>query len=82
MPTVHRIGSIKIDVYGRDHLPPHFHAIYGDDRALIEIKTLQVYAGSIPPTSLKKVIDWASGAGIQDILMNTFAQLNPRFFNQ
>jgi hypothetical protein len=26
MPTVKTIDNIKIDIYSRDHPPPHFHA--------------------------------------------------------
>ena len=37
MPTIHMVDSIKIDVYGRDHPPPHFHAVYAGQEALVEI---------------------------------------------
>jgi hypothetical protein len=36
------VDSIKIDVYGPDHPPPHFHAIYAEQEALIEINTLEI----------------------------------------
>ena len=48
MPTLHIINSIKIDVYSREHLPPHFHALYAEHEILIEIKTLKTYAGYLP----------------------------------
>jgi len=38
MPTLHIINSIKIDVYSREHLPPHFHALYFKHEILIEDK--------------------------------------------
>jgi len=41
MQTLHIIDSIKIDVYSRDHLPPHFHAIYAEHEILIEIKKFE-----------------------------------------
>lgn len=78
MPTVHRIGSTKIDVYFNDHLPPHFHVICGNDRALVEIRTLAIYSGYVPPKSLKAVLDWAAGDGIQEKLMDFFIKCNPR----
>jgi hypothetical protein len=31
-----------------DHQPPHFHAIYGEHEALIEIETLPIFRGSLP----------------------------------
>ena len=42
MPTFYVINSIKIDVYSRDHLPPHFHALYAEHEVLIVIKTLKL----------------------------------------
>lgn len=80
MPCLHKIGSVKIEVYGRDHLPPHFHAIYGDERVLIEIETLHVYAGYIPDKQLKKVISWAKEEGNKEKLMAVFEEWNPRHF--
>lgn len=32
-PELERIDGIVLVVYGRDHLPPHVHAFYGDDEA-------------------------------------------------
>ena len=43
-----------------DHNPPHFHARYGDDDAVIDIKTLTVSKGGIQPRALGLVIEWAS----------------------
>jgi hypothetical protein len=53
MPVVHIIESIKILLYFDDHLPPHFHAQYNEYELLVEIETLEVYAGyrlrGVPP---------------------------------
>jgi len=77
MPTIHRIDSIKIDVYSRDHLPPHFHAIYAEHEALLVIKTLEIYEGSLPNTQLKIVREWASDPKVKKILLENFKRLNP-----
>jgi hypothetical protein len=53
------IDNIKIDIYSREHPPPHFHAKYAEFEELVEIKTLETYAGKIPKVQSKKVIDWA-----------------------
>lgn len=39
MPTVMKIGSIKIYVYADDHNPPHVHVLHADCSAVIEIET-------------------------------------------
>ena len=46
-------------MYYNEHAPPHFHAEYGGDEALYEIKTLQVYAGNLPRRVHNLVLEWA-----------------------
>lgn len=41
MLTIKTIDGTKIDVYSREHLPPHFHAIYAEHEKLIEIETFE-----------------------------------------
>ncbi len=77
MPTLHTINSIKIDVYSRDHLPPHFHALYAEHEILIVIKTLKTYAGYFPGRQHKMVLDWAKSQGIKYFLLANFKRLNP-----
>jgi hypothetical protein len=59
MPTIKIIDSVKIDLYSREHPPPHFHAIYADFEVLITIQDFEIYAGKLPKPQLTKVIDWA-----------------------
>jgi hypothetical protein len=44
----------------REHPPPHFHAVYGEHEATIEIETLGVLAGRLPARALRLVRKWAS----------------------
>jgi hypothetical protein len=76
MPTVKTIDKIKIDVYSREHSPPHFHAKYAEFEELIKIESLETYAGRIPRMQRKKVTDWA--ADNKQFLLDIFSQLNPR----
>ncbi len=46
-------------MYHRDHHPPHFHAIHGDDEALFRIADLGIERGSIPAPSEQAVRAWA-----------------------
>lgn len=46
MPTISVFYGIVVQMFWNDHAPPHFHALYGDDEAVIEIQTLQVAAAS------------------------------------
>ncbi len=76
MPTVKTIDKIKIDVYSREHPPPHFHAKFAEFEELIEIETLETYAGNLPRVQRKKVTDWA--ADNKQFLLDVFKQLNLR----
>ena len=76
MPTVHIIDSIKIEVYSREHLPPHFHALYAEYEILIAIKTLETYAGEMPGKQYKATIEWAKLQKSQNFLLQTFIRLN------
>ncbi len=43
-----------------DHAPPHFHAEYGEHHALVDIHTLTVIEGALPPRALGMVVEWAA----------------------
>ena len=59
MPTISVFGGIKITMYYDDHNPPHFHAEYAGNRALIDIQNTYVIGGSLPNRQLKFVLAWA-----------------------
>jgi hypothetical protein len=60
MPEICRFFGIIIAVFYDDHNPPHFHARYNDQKISIEIETLKILEGSIPPRALGMVMEWAS----------------------
>ncbi len=53
MPEVSRFYGIMIRFYYRDHPPTHFHAIYAEHEALIEIETGNVNQGFLPKKSTR-----------------------------
>jgi hypothetical protein len=59
MPTLSTFYGIVIQMFWRDHNPPHFHAVYGDEEVLIDIRTLELLEGSLPRRALALVIEWA-----------------------
>lgn len=60
MPEISRFYGIVIRMFYNEHFPPHFHAEYGGQEALIVISTLAVIAGKLPPRALGLVMEWAS----------------------
>lgn len=59
LPTVSRFYGIVIRIYFDDHDPPHFHAIYGENRAIFEIATGGILHGQLPPKAVGMVSEWA-----------------------
>jgi hypothetical protein len=59
MPTLASFYGIDIRMFWGDHNPPHFHAIYAGDQALIDIRTLEVIRGSLPRRALIMAMEWA-----------------------
>ncbi len=60
MPTISAFYGILIQMFWADHAPPHFHALYGEYEALINIRTLEVIRGKLPRRALTLVLEWAS----------------------
>ena len=61
MPTISVFYGILIQMFWDDHAPPHFHVVYAEYKALINIKTLEVIRGSLPRRASLLVLEWASG---------------------
>lgn len=59
MPCICDFDGITIYMYYNDHMPPHFHAFYGEYEAIILISTLTVDRGEFPNAKLKLVRKWA-----------------------
>jgi hypothetical protein len=47
-------------MYFGDHSPPHFHAIYGSNKATVDIEMLTFIKGKLPPRARSLVIEWAA----------------------
>ena len=61
VPRISEFYGIVIEMFFVDHPPPHFHARYGGDEALIVIATGEVFAGTLPPRALRLVREWLAG---------------------
>jgi hypothetical protein len=75
MPRVAEFAGIVITMYFRDHNPPHFHARYAAQEALVRISDLLVMEGSLPRKQLRLVQEWAQAN--QALLANKWTELNP-----
>jgi hypothetical protein len=51
--------GILIQMYWDEHAPPHFHAIYGEYKATVNIRDLNLGEGDLPRRAKQLVLDWA-----------------------
>ena len=47
MPELSRFYGIIIRMYFADHAPPHFHAFYGDEEVVIDIRENATVSGNM-----------------------------------
>jgi hypothetical protein len=59
MPRISQFYGIAVYMYYRDHAPPHFHAIYAEHEAEIEIATAAILEGKLPRKARSLVTEWA-----------------------
>ena len=62
-PLLINRDGVSIVVQSREHLPPHIHASSGEDEALINIRTGEIFAGSIDAKKLRIVREWLDEDG-------------------
>ena len=58
MPEISLFFGIHVMMFYDDHNPPHFHAEYNGEKALIDIESAKVLKGSLPSKQLKLVLGW------------------------
>lgn len=59
MPTISTFFGIFIRMFLGDHPPPHFHVVYQEHAAKINIETLKIIDGYLPRRQLNLVRRWA-----------------------
>ncbi len=59
MPTISQFFGIVIQMFWREHAPPHFHALYAEHEALIDIRTLEIIKGNLSKRALALVLEGA-----------------------
>jgi len=58
MPEICRFYGIIIRMFWADHPPPHFHAVYGEYEAVIDILTSEILEGQLPRRAHSLVGEW------------------------
>lgn len=58
MPTISFFYGIVVQMYWREHPPPHFHVYYQGFEALVAIETGELIGGSLPPGAKRMIKAW------------------------
>ncbi len=75
MPTLAKIGNIKIQVFAGDHNPPHFHVVTPDEEVLVRLSNFTAMAGTLSSRSMDIALEWARAH--EEDLQNEWNRLNP-----
>ena len=58
MPVISLFYGIIVEIFYNEHIPPHFHARHGEDRAVIDIASGDVLEGELSRRDLRLVEAW------------------------
>lgn len=61
MPELSRFYGLVIKMFFQqaEHNPPHFHVTYGNFVGCIDMDTLEMMEGDLPPRAIALVKEWA-----------------------
>ena len=76
-PQLIEKDGVTVYIYGREHVPPHVHAFSGDNEALVNIRTGEIFEGHISNKKLKVVEKWLSEGKNWELVEQNFYELNP-----
>lgn len=57
MPEISRFYGIIVQMFFKDHDPPHFHIEYGEFKAVINLSN-EIVKGFMPKRALNLVFEW------------------------
>lgn len=60
VPEISRFFGIVIQMFAKDHVPPHFHASYGGFHGHIRIDPVVLLHGRLPPRVFALIVEWAT----------------------
>ncbi len=69
MPTISIFFGIIVQMYWRDHNPPHIHIWYQGDEAIVSIETGEVIGGRLTRAGANLVRDWV-GLRRAELMLN------------
>ncbi len=59
MSLIGIVDAARLYMYSNDHPPPHFHVLFAEYRAVIDIESMKLDKGDLPKAKLRAVLRWA-----------------------
>ena len=59
MPEISRFYGIIVRMFFDDHPPPHIHVDYSGHKAVVDIASVSLISGSLPPRAMGLLTEWA-----------------------
>ncbi|HBL12912.1 MAG TPA: transcriptional regulator [Cyanobacteria bacterium UBA11162] len=60
MPVISQFYGILIRMFYNDHVPPHFHAVYGEYELIVGISPITILEGKAPNRVKSMVLEWTA----------------------
>jgi hypothetical protein len=60
VPTISVFYGVVIQMFWSEHGIPHFHALYAEHEAVIDIRELRILRGGLPRRAMALVLEWAA----------------------
>jgi hypothetical protein len=60
MPVIARFYGIIIRMFYDDHVPPHFHAEYGEYELIVGLSPIEILNGRAPSRVRSMVLEWSA----------------------
>lgn len=82
MPVISRFYGMIVKMYllGKEHNPPHIHFLYGEYNGVVDLQTLSIAEGDLPPKAASMALEWAGKYQSELLRMwqtQTFSRLPP-----
>ncbi|MBI2307127.1 MAG: DUF4160 domain-containing protein [Rhodocyclales bacterium] len=76
MPRIRPFAACQINLYPKDHLPPHFHVVASDGREwLVRIEDGEILEGPRDVRAIREALEWAAVPENRELLMRRFLEL-------
>ena len=60
MPVISQFYGILIRMFYNDHVPPHFHAVYGEYELIVGISPITILQGKAPNRVRSMILEWTA----------------------